>query len=191
MPKTATFDQEQVLQKVTDLFWDKGYSATSMQDIVDASGLNRSSIYNSFGDKHQLFIAAIEYYQNSIQSANLKDLANLAPHEAIRHLFEGVLEAIDLNTNQKGCFMTNSTAELAAHDKNIHALLMRNMDDLLNLFKDILTKGQQNGEFDPGMEVERTALYLFSSIQGIRVTGILLDSKTKMQALIDRTLEKI
>jgi len=113
MPKTETFDRNEVLEKVTTLFWDKGYSATSMQDIVDASGLNRSSIYNSFGDKYQLFTTSINYYQRNIQSAMLSNLPNLKPRAAIRHIFESVMAAMEDNANQKGCFMTDCTAELA------------------------------------------------------------------------------
>ncbi len=191
MPKTETFDRNEVLEKVTALFWDKGYSATSMQDIVDASGLNRSSIYNSFGDKYQLFTTSINYYQRNIQSAMLSNLPNLKPRAAIRHIFEGVMAAMEDNANQKGCFMTNCTAELASHDKNIHHLLLRNMDDLMHLFEDILTQGRASGDFKDKMDVKQTALYLFSSIQGIRLTGMLLDSKKEMSTLIDRTLENI
>ena len=63
MPKSILFDRDETIAKVTSLFWEKGYHATSMQDLVDVTGLNRSSIYNSFGDKYNLFIESLKHYK--------------------------------------------------------------------------------------------------------------------------------
>jgi len=191
MPKSETFDRHEVLEKITNLFWLKGYNGTSIQNIVDASGLNRSSLYNSFGDKYQLFTESLGYYCEHVQSVSLSDVEKLTPKNALKKIFEGVLSAINDKMNHKGCFLTNSTAELAAHDTRINHFLHDNMENVTSLFGDILENGIKMGDFNENLDVRETALYLFSSIQGIRVTGMLIQSKKEMKELIDRTLDSI
>ena len=191
MPKTETFDRKEVLAKITDLFWENGYNGTSMQDIVNVSGLNRSSIYNSFGDKHQLFTQAFKYYQLNIQAVSLEKALQLPPRQALTAIFEGVLFAFKKNANHKGCFMTNCTTELASHDRLINSRLHDNMDELLKIFGSILQKGKTSGEFSKDLPVDQTALYLFSSVQGLRLTAMLIDSEKELKGLINSTLKNI
>lgn len=189
MPKTETFDREEVLNKVTELFWEKGFNGTSMQDIVDATQLNRSSIYNSFGDKQKLFQQTLLFYQQHQQAGVLDGLEKLPAKEAIRKIFEAVLEAIDMKINHRGCFLTNSTTELASQDDQTNKFLKSNLEGLTSLLQSILERGKVSGELNPKLNVEQTALYLFSSIQGIRVTAMLVPAKESIQAVIDRSLK--
>jgi TetR/AcrR family transcriptional repressor of nem operon len=189
MPKTETFDRTEVLKKVTDLFWRKGYSATSMQEIVDASGLNRSSLYNSFGDKYQLYLACLKYYKGNNQSDFVKCLLNNSPKESLRQFFSNTAEFLMKKDTLQGCFLTKSVAELASRDEEVAAFLNTNMQDMTHLFSDILTKGIEQGDFKKEMDVQGTALYLFTSLQGMQLTGMLTKSKPDMMQLVDRILE--
>ena len=191
MPKSESFNREEVLEKVTDLFWVQGYNGTSMQDIVDATGLNRSSLYNSFGDKYQLFNESIRFYKNHVQTRSISGLDSIPPKKALRRVFDAVLTSMDDQTHTKGCFLTNCAAELATVDRDINHFLHDNMDDVLVMFEEILKRGKASGDFDKNLDERKTAIYLFSSLQGIRVTGMIMDRRSEVKALIDKTLENI
>ncbi len=188
MPKVETFDRLEVLQKVTRLFWDKGYSATSMQEIVEASGLNRSSLYNSFGDKYQLFLACLKYYKGVNHSNIVNCLLSRSPKESLHHFFESTANSILEKTNLKGCFLTNSVAELANRDDEVAAFLNSNMEDMTQLFEDILSKGIETGDFKKDLDVKSTALYLFTSLQGLQLTSMLTNSKQDLLHVVDKIL---
>ncbi len=173
MPKSVLFNRDQVLENVTDLFWRKGYNGTSMQDLVDVTGLNRSSIYNTFGDKFQLFEESLRHYQ-TIQNDRLRETFSKAksPKEAIISLFHGISDDIK-EGDQKGCMLTSCTSELSAELPMIRDFLVENKDRVVASFAALIEGAQQLGEISPMKDPNTLALYLFSSLQGIRVTSML------------------
>ena len=107
MPRVEDFNRADVIEKAKEVFWKKGYEATSMQDLVDAMGLNRSSIYNSFGGKMELYRESIRTYQKET-NAYLRDaLVAGDPMEALESLFENAIQSIVLDKDNKGCFNMN------------------------------------------------------------------------------------
>lgn len=173
MPKSVTFDRTQVMENVMELFWKKGYNGTSMQDLVDVTGLNRSSFYNSFGDKFSLFREALNTYQDQ-QSEFLEEFFTQAktPKQAIISLFKGVSDDIRAG-NQKGCMITSCTSELSGENPQVHDMLTENKDKMVEAFSILIKKAQEIGEIDGQKNPETLALYLFSSMQGLRVTSML------------------
>lgn len=182
MPKSETFDREDVLEKVTQTFWDKGFHGTSMQDVVNTTRLNRSSIYNSFGDKFGLFMEAVKRYQK-LQLGKIDSLilSGGTPKEAIEQLFYG-------NIDDKGCFLINCTTELSSSDKNISNLLSDHKETLTGILKSLISEAQEKGEISEEKDPSALALYLFSSLQGFRVTSMLLDDSAKLRALANQIL---
>lgn len=173
MPKSVLFNREEVLGNVTDLFWKKGYNGTSMQDLVDVTGLNRSSIYNTFGDKFQLFEESLRYYQNSQNDRLRKAFTDAkSPKDAIISLFQGINDDIK-GGNQKGCMLTGCTSELSAEQPQIKDFLIENKDRVVASFAALIEGAQQLGEIASHKEAKTLALYLFSSLQGLRVTSML------------------
>ncbi len=173
MPKSVTFDRDKVIENVMELFWKKGYNGTSMQDLVDATGLNRSSFYNSFGDKFSLFEETLKTYQKQ-QNEMLQESFTQAktPKQAIISLFKGISDDIR-SGNQKGCMFTSCTAELGGENKQIHDFLVDNKDKVVNSFATLIRQGQQMGEINERKDAETLALYLFSSLQGLRLTSMI------------------
>lgn len=173
MPKSVLFDREDVLRNVTDLFWQKGYNGTSMQDLVDVTGLNRSSIYNTFGDKFQLFEESLKYYQ-LVQNDWLRKAFSEAksPKEAIISLFHGISEDIKAG-NQKGCMLTACTSELSVEQPQIRDFLVENKDRVVASFAALIEGAQQLGEISTNKNPVTLALYLFSALQGLRVTSMI------------------
>ena len=172
MPKSVTFDREQVIENVMELFWKKGYNGTSMQDLVDVTGLNRSSFYNSFGDKFSLFGEALKFYQDR-QNELLKESFSEArsPKNAIISLFKGISDDIR-NGNQKGCMITSCTSEMSG-DPLVKDFLVANKDKMVESFSTLIKQAQSSGEISLAKDPDTLALYLFSSLQGLRLTSMI------------------
>lgn len=185
MPKVETFDKNLVIKQATEVFHDKGYNATSMQDLVDATGLNRSSIYNSFENKHNLFLECLNSYQEFYrEQLNDKLLKASNALEAIDNLFELYLNDIIKEKNSKGCLIVNCKSEMANHDKPITQFLVNNQNLMIDILEDIVNRGQYELLINKKMTAKAYALYLYSSIQGFRMTSILTNNKQELQSII-------
>ncbi|WP_299554610.1 TetR/AcrR family transcriptional regulator [Seonamhaeicola sp.] len=184
MPKVETFDKSLVIEQVTDVFHDKGFNATSMQDIVDATGLNRSSIYNSFENKHNLFLECLIAYQdknrNRLSERVLKAGSSI---EAINMIFKIYLEEITKHENDKGCLIVNCASEMANHNEVITRFLQNNKDEMIKLFEDLVQDGQVNGLINKRKSANEYGLYLYSSLLGFRMTGILISDRTALESI--------
>lgn len=192
MPKTVLFDKELVVQKVTELFWKNGFNGTSMQDLVDATGLNRSSIYNTFGDKEALFEESLKHYcasQSNLVSGLLE--GSKSPLEDIKSFFKTVLSNIRQDADNKGCFLSNCTTELGNHSGWVQKLLVENKDTVVSIFENKIKQAIAEGEIDESKNAKRVALYLFSSLQGIRVTSILTKDQSDLELLATDILNNL
>lgn len=191
MPKSVLFDREETIRKVTDLFWEKGYNGTSMQDLVDVTGLNRSSIYNSYGDKFQLFKEALCHYQrmqnNMLQTVQEK---GRTPKGAIKLLFDGVWSEMS-NGSVKGCFLSNCATELSNTEPRIHEFLADNQKVVVKSFEKLIIKAQEAGEIDQSKDANILAQYLFSSLQGLRVTAMVDNNKSHIKGIAEQVLSSL
>lgn len=185
MPRKKTFQRDEVLQKAVNLFWKQGYHATSMQDLVDHLGINRSSIYDTFESKEQLFLEALREYrrQNSTAyldlSARLKDQNVL---DFLRAFLKGVAVGALKDPERKGCFMANCTAEVSGELDAALRLLMQNKEAFADAFAQALYLGQKRGEIRSGSSPEYMASYLFTFLNGLQLISRL---ETDPQALLE------
>lgn len=168
--RSKDFDEEEILRKAIYIFWEKGYNATSIHDLIDGLGIGRSSIYHAFGDKHQLFVKALELYQ-SIGTAKIIGVIENAPSLkiALQTLLNTVIDDVLQGACPKGCFKVNTEVEIAAQDEIVKQLVYD--DDLLiedALYK-AFKKAQQNGEIDPAKDPLALARFFCSTIAGMRV----------------------
>lgn len=192
MPRVEDFVREDVLKKMVLVFHEKGYNATSMQDLVDASQLNRSSIYNSFGNKLSIFLECLRMYQGYLTretSSILMQSSN--SFDAISAIFNLFYDYTVADKDNKGCLLSNCVSEMANQNNQITTFLKHHQDAMLGLFEDLIYQGQQSGEINKNMTHEAYAAYLYSSIQGLRNVGILLNDKRKLKSIIDITLENL
>ncbi|HEY9003365.1 MAG TPA: TetR/AcrR family transcriptional regulator [Mucilaginibacter sp.] len=172
MARTKDFDEDEVLQKAMNIFWHKGYNGTSMQDLVDGLGISRSSMYDTFGDKHTLFIRALENYKK-IATNEMKALVDKAPSakEAIRRMFEYTIAELVSDKQHKGCFLVNAGVEMAPHDTEVNKMLCENDRQLEKYFNEAIKKGQASGEISNEKDSHALAQFILNSIKGIRVTA--------------------
>ena len=185
MPKTITFDKDDVLKRAMTQFWRAGYEASSVQDLVDATGINRASIYNSFGDKKGLFLAAVEFYLEQSNERRRKALTREGSAlDAIRgYLDEAV--SFSLNEGRKlGCLITNSLVEQSPLDAEIGAHLKPVLDRVEDDFYQTLLRAQKQGEVGPGTDLRALARFLTGQVQGLRVLARAESEEGRMRDMV-------
>ncbi|WP_019671213.1 TetR/AcrR family transcriptional regulator [Eudoraea adriatica] len=192
MPRSEEFNREHAVRQAMNVFWEKGYNGTSMQDLVDATGLNRSSIYNSFGSKHELYKTTLEFYQKESGGLFHKALLNAKnPLGAIRLVFESFLPEILSEGGDRGCYAMNCKSELGNREGDIRKWLLANQENTLNVFSGLIKEGQEQGIINTKEDSKTYAYYIFNAFQGFRMTGILIKDRTVLQRIINNTLKVI
>jgi TetR/AcrR family transcriptional repressor of nem operon len=170
MARKKEFDEDELLEKATNLFWRKGYNATSAQDLVDELKINRSSLYNTYSDKKTLFQKALKKYQEQ-QTQAVLDLLNNAddPEKAIQQVFDDLVKDSNEDTTARGCFMVNTAVEIAGQDEEIGALVHANNRSVEDALTAAIEKGQKMGHFSTKNSARAYARFLFGSINALRV----------------------
>lgn len=192
MPRTEVFDRMDVLEKAKQVFWHKGYNGTSMQDLVDATGLNRSSIYNSFGSKMEMYQDVLKHYMkygDEIFGAAAEKAEG--PLNTIRLIFGELLSSILRDTEGNGCLAINCTTEMASHDAKLAGLVTHNREQVVQIFKELVEKGQEAGEINTQRKSSDLAQFLVTAFLGLRISGATLKDKKVLQRIVDNTLHAI
>ena len=176
VPRPKKFDEEQALDAAMRTFWANGYEATSTEDLCRATGLGRSSIYNTFTSKHELFKRALVRY-TELMTANqltlLEDETRSAG-ERLRGLFDAIIAGEVENRRDDrgiGCLTVNTTVELAARDPEAADLVARDQQRRLGALEAVVRVGQRDGEFTSKREPAELARFVNAVIAGIRVAG--------------------
>ena len=172
MARAKEFDETAVLNKALNVFWCKGFNGTSAQDLVDALGISRSSLYDTFGDKRNLFIQSLQYYRENM-SGRMIELIDKSENieKTVSDIFKAATtEAIE-DKLSKGCFIVNSTIELASHDKEVASIINQNIQDIEDALCKAIKKGQDEGIFSTAQTARAYARFLFNNISGIRVAS--------------------
>jgi TetR/AcrR family transcriptional repressor of nem operon len=171
--RPRTFDQEQALERATELFWRRGYEATSMQDLVDELGLSRSSIYGAFGDKHALYLRALERYLDAAVLATAERLRGTdAPVRATLRLWlHDMARDLCRQEDRRGCFMVNAATELGRHDPDAGLRLERAFTTLHDTFAAAVRRGQETGELPAELDTQAAASFLLTTVVGLRARG--------------------
>jgi len=168
--RPKSFEREQVLDRAMAVFWDHGYEATSIQDLVDATGINRASMYDCFGDKRAFFRAALERYMETVSAQRMTRLEGDKPvRQRLRDYFRDVIAFAEGPGRRLGCMITNSLIELAPRDSELNNRLTAGVRALEDRFDMLIREGQANGEIDPTKDSRAVARFLAATVQGMRV----------------------
>ena len=191
MPWEKKFNQEDVLGHAMRAFWAHGYEATSVQDLVDCTGVNRGSLYATFGDKRELFMATLRKYDETMRQKLLADLeAHHSPREAIRLMFEGFIAALDDRRDPCGCFLTNTALELAPHDIAVGQFIAATQEDTEAFFVRMIGKGQADGSISAAIDPVQAGRGLLASLIGLIVLTRSRPDKGLLHAIIDDALHR-
>jgi len=164
------FDCEVVLERALAVFWAKGYEATSIQDLVEATGVQRQSLYDTYGDKHALYLAALRRYasQASRQVEKLTQPAG-SPLGVLRDFM--LATAKDAGCDGIGCMVISAAVELVASDTAVGAVVRESVDEAERAFAALIEHARAAGEVDRRVEVKPVARALVTLLWGLRTIG--------------------
>ena len=171
--RTKEFDPDAALQSALELFWRRGYEATSMADLVEHLGIGRASIYATFGNKHELYLKAMDRYTETRDPLLLTDLSQPGPAlPAVRKLVRRfAAESASPEERPNGCFVTNTAAELAPHDPAAARRVEISWEHVETLLHSALVRAQAQGELPEDRDPRALARMLFVLLQGVRIVG--------------------
>lgn len=170
MGRIREFDEEKVLDAAMQLFWEKGYEATSLSDLTSRMGIQRPSIYSAFGDKKALFEAALRKYTMSrATDVRTRLQSNPSVKEAFCAFFEDVIAEEYTEVPSRGCFCINTMVELAPHDEKFEILTREHQMYLSVIFQETIERGIQSGELETSINAKDLSQALIVSLIGLTV----------------------
>ncbi|MGZ0203259.1 TetR/AcrR family transcriptional regulator [Streptomyces sp. RM1] len=186
------FDKDRTLERALELFWSRGYGATSIQDLVDALGVERGSLYGAFGDKRRFYLEAVrlywEVYERHLTAA--LDTSPLLP--ALREILSHPVRLDELVSDAgvpQGCLVGNTTAELVPQDGEATDVVTRSYRRFTDIVADALRRAQAAGEVTDGARPEAQAQMLLYLVQGLSLVSRAGLDRTAALAAVDAAVD--
>ena len=156
MAGTRQFDEDALLEVALKTFWQNGFAETSMIDVAEATGVQRGSLYNAYGDKERLFLLAFERYANRFLDSVRQALSNPDPAVALTALLKGIVASMTEGSPSRGCLTTKTLSELPLAGKAIDARVKRQIEELTALIRDALSTpaARRKLSCDPGVAAD-------------------------------------
>ncbi len=172
MARPRKFDRQYVLDKAVDVFWSNGYSGTSLSNLTEAMGLSKSSLYDSFGGKHELFLTAMDHYRGNV-TARIRSIVDLnaPPKQIIANVVGRSIDRILAPSGKRGCFMNNCASEVAPVDPQAAERCAAGFGVMEDTFCHLIERGQRQGSIHGGKNARALARFLTVTINGIMVVG--------------------
>jgi len=192
MVRTREFDPATALTKAVDVFAQKGYSETSMEDLVRATGVSRYGIYGTFGNKRELFEQALERYADRMGRQSFMRL--LEPDASIGHIrkiFDERIEEMCQSDRAKGCLFVHTAMELAAHDTELQGVLQKFMKRMSKAFSIGLETARENGEVSADLDVRKAGLFLTNTIFGLAVLARTGFPRDALDGIVESALRSL
>jgi TetR/AcrR family transcriptional regulator, transcriptional repressor for nem operon len=188
--RTKAFDPEVAVERARDVFWAKGYAATSTQDLVDALGINRSSLYATFGSKRELYSRALESYGRAPAPRRLEDA--LKAGGPLKPRLRAALMAAaeeDLDPRRsRGCFACNAAVELGPSDAGVRRLVTRSFRGMRDSLRVALERAKSEGEISSDADVDALASQLLATIEGLHVLAKGTHDRRMVEQAIEATV---
>ena len=188
MPRPAEFERQQTLDAALRLFWCQGYTATSLNQLLAAMDIGRSSFYAAFGDKRSLFVECLELF-----ALRTRDILRAARDEqgspaAIRGFFDRTLFQVPDYRARRGCMMVNTILELAEVDPALSQLAADKLGEVENDLAECFREAQSAGDFPAGKKAEDLAACVMVINQGLRVASRKKTSRRELRRAVDTSL---
>ncbi|WP_405144440.1 TetR/AcrR family transcriptional regulator [Paenibacillus sp. FSL H7-0942] len=188
MARSKEFEVNEVLDKAMKIFWEQGYEKTSMSDLVEHMGIHRRSIYDTFDDKHTLFLKAMDRYSGKISATLLAEIkASKTAVEALHKIFDVMISAVE--DTPSGCLIVNSAVELGTRDQEVDNRSLESFNEAERMFEQIIQWGQREGEFSSDHDAKEMAEYLHNISVGIRAMARTSTEKEKLNRIINVTMK--
>lgn len=173
------------------VFWEKGYEAASIPDLLKAMGLSRSSLYETFADKETLYVEALQHYKKIRQ--NKRNLLANAPSAkvGIRQYFDRHIASAFDDDLPKGCLVTNATIGLNSPDEQLQKLILDSFEELEKSFYELLSKGQQAGEIDAKKDIRVLSFLLLNLNHSINVVSKVETDKLIFDEMVNTVIDML
>jgi TetR/AcrR family transcriptional repressor of nem operon len=171
MPRSPEFDRDHVIEAAQAVFWDRGYSQTSVADLVEATGLKPGSLYGAFGSKKGVFLEVLDAYNAGF----VTHVNALSRHESgalagLITILDTIIDDAVSGADRRGCLAVNALLEMSRHDDDIKARLHLHNQRTRTAFATLVKTAQIQGDIDASRDPEDVAAFLMNCIWGLRVT---------------------
>jgi TetR/AcrR family transcriptional repressor of nem operon len=172
MARPREFDEQSALEQAMQVFWSQGFEATSMTDLTAAMGLSKSSLYDTFGSKHELFLATIDHYKDNV-TAQVRSAAELdvPARQLIASLFGRAVDHMTDGSGQRGCFLNNCAVEVGPHDPEAAERCRAGLAVMEDSFQRLVLRSQDESGIAEAKDARALARFLTGAINGIMVIG--------------------
>ena len=163
------FDPEKATDAAVELFWRKGYEATSLAELVDAMAISRSSLYQAFGSKKELFERCLLRYADSL-SSRMKEALEASPsgRQFIEDTFDAVASTAQRPAGARGCLIANSASEIGQSDPVLAVPVADGLRRFTQLFTEAVRRGQAEGDVAANADPRAVGTYLVGAMNGLR-----------------------
>ena len=184
MAGVKQFDREEVLDRAMDVFWRNGYQTTSIQDLVEATGINRGSLYTTFGDKRGLFLAVLDHYSERIGRPTMATLNDPDPRRALEGMFESIIRRTSDPTFPRGCLNTNTSLECPGAGDVIGRRVAALLGQQESAIYQLLRRAQSTGALDPEQDARALARFFVGVAQGLNVVNKAAPDPAMLQDMV-------
>lgn len=192
MVRTRAFDPAQALSRAVDLFSSRGYSETSMEDIVKATGVSRYGLYGTFGNKRELFEQALERYADGMgKQSFLRLLEPDASLSHIRAIFDERIDNMCASGDKRGCMLCHTAMELAPHDPEIESVLQKFLRRMSKAFSVGLESARDKGEVKADLDLGDAGDYLTGALFGLVILARAGFPRKTLDAFVDSALSAL
>ncbi|MBD3166478.1 TetR family transcriptional regulator [bacterium] len=186
------FDEQEVLERAMDMFWSKGYEATSTRELALAMEISQQSLYNTFGNKHQLYLRTLDHYQETFSDPFQSKLVNNgASIETLREFMYALAKDYGSAEERRSCFMANSTMELGARDQDVQERIKHHLTLLEERIDMLLQQERERGRLHSRRSTRELARFLSGVIQGLHIFNKAGYSVDMMRQHIDVALDVV
>lgn len=190
MGRPKQFDPARAVGQAMNVFWRQGYASTTPQDLVDALGIGKGSLYNTFGGKRQLFDLALQRYMDQHVEAATAALEQRGPaKERLRTALHLLVEAGAADPAHRGCMVINSAVEFGMQDDAVVQQVHHFLERSESAFEALLVRGQRAGEIRRDLDPRATASMLLNTITGLRVLARVEPEPDRLRRVVDATLD--
>ncbi|HZG95137.1 MAG TPA: TetR/AcrR family transcriptional regulator [Mycobacteriales bacterium] len=189
MARTREFDTDAAVARAMDVFWCKGYEATSIADLVEATGVQRGSLYAAFGSKQGLYYAALDRYREELGAPMLAALSSGAGvREVVRSLLVGLVEQAVADAGRRGCLMVNAATERLREDRGVSTRVRSTVTAMQDALTDALAEAQRLGQLREDASPAALAGFVVLAVQGIRVMGVIDPDRRRLLGAVEVAL---
>jgi TetR/AcrR family transcriptional regulator, transcriptional repressor for nem operon len=190
MGRLKEFDADKAIDGAVDCFWARGYEATSVRDLAEHMGIGGASLYNAYGGKRALFVAALERYANRSSRERIARLeATGQPRQAIEAFLSEIIDRSLKDRQRKGCLLVNSALDVAPHDAEIGKVVAGYLEEIRAFFERNIDAGRRAGQIPRNIDATAVSAHLLGVLLGIRVLARTRPDRALLESVVRPALD--